>query len=78
MNWVSGGEKLLFREVDDVLQLYRERKISIGKAAEMSGMSIEAFMVVFSGKHGVPIHYGISDLEEDRETLERLCRQSSD
>jgi predicted HTH domain antitoxin len=77
MNWVSGGEKLLFREVDDVLQLYRERKISIGKAAEMSGMSIEAFMV-FSGKHGVPIHYGISDLEEDRETLERLCRQSSD
>jgi hypothetical protein len=34
-------------------------------------MPIEAFMV-FAGKHEAPIHYSVSDLEEDGLTLERL------
>ena len=53
------------------LELYRENKVSAGRAAELCNMPIEAFLV-FSGKHKVPIHYGLSDLEEDRATLERL------
>jgi predicted HTH domain antitoxin len=53
------------------LELYRENKISLGRAAELSRTSIEAFMV-FAGSHEVPIHYGLSDLEEDRRTLDRL------
>jgi predicted HTH domain antitoxin len=53
------------------LDLYRENKVSLGRAAELCGMPIEAFMV-FAGKHEAPMHYGISDLEEDRLTLERL------
>ena len=28
--------------------------------------------MVFAGRHEVPIHYGVADLEEDRRTLERL------
>jgi predicted HTH domain antitoxin len=53
------------------LELYRENKVSLGRAAELSLTSVEAFMV-FAGRHEVPIHYSLSDLEEDRLTLERL------
>jgi predicted HTH domain antitoxin len=53
------------------LELYRENKVSMGRAAELCGMPIEAFMV-FAGKHEAPMHYSVSDLEEDRVTLERL------
>ena len=53
------------------LELYRENKISLGRAAELCRTPVEAFMV-FAGLHQVPIHYNISDLEEDRRTLERL------
>jgi predicted HTH domain antitoxin len=53
------------------LELYRENKISLGRAAELCRTSVEAFMV-FAGRHEVPLHYNASDLEEDRRTLERL------
>jgi predicted HTH domain antitoxin len=53
------------------LELYRENKISLGRAAELSQTSVEKFMV-FAGRHKVPMHYSASDLEEDRRTLERL------
>jgi predicted HTH domain antitoxin len=53
------------------LELYREHKVSVGRAAELCAMPIEAFMV-FAGKHEAPMHYSVSDLEEDRLTLERL------
>jgi predicted HTH domain antitoxin len=53
------------------LELYRENKVSLGRAAELCQTSVEAFMV-FAGCHEVPIHYNLSDLEEDRSTLERL------
>ncbi|MGH9640010.1 MAG: UPF0175 family protein [Bryobacteraceae bacterium] len=53
------------------LELYRENKISLGRAAELSQSPIEAFLV-FAGSHEVPIHYGAFDLDADRRTLERL------
>ncbi len=53
------------------LELYRENKVSLGRAAELCQTSIEAFMV-FAGRHEVSLHYTLSDLEEDRGTLERL------
>jgi len=53
------------------LGLYREDKVSLGRAAELCGMPIEQFMK-FAARHNVPLHYGAGDLEEDRRTLERL------
>jgi len=53
------------------LELYRESKISLGRAAALSRTPVEAFMV-FAGRHEVPMHYSLSDLEEDRRTLDRL------
>jgi len=53
------------------LELYRENKVSVGRAAGLCQTSVEEFMV-FAGRHEVPMHYRIIDLEEDRRTLERL------
>jgi predicted HTH domain antitoxin len=38
------------------LELYRENKISLGRAAELCQTSVEAFMV-FAGRRKVPMHY---------------------
>ena len=53
------------------LELFREDKISMGRAAELCQTPLEAFME-FAGEHGVALHYGIEELEEDRRTAERL------
>ena len=53
------------------LELYREDKVSLGRASELCQMSVEQFMG-FAAQHNVPLHYGADELEEDRRTLERL------
>lgn len=53
------------------LELYREDRVSLGRAAELCHLPIERFME-FAGRHNIPLHYGAEDLEEDRRTLERL------
>ena len=53
------------------LELYREDKLSLGRAAELCQTSVEQFLE-FAGRYNVPLHYSIDQLEEDRRTLERL------
>jgi predicted HTH domain antitoxin len=53
------------------LELFREDKISLGRAAELCQTPIEAFME-FAAEHGVPLHYGVAELEEDRRALAKL------
>jgi len=53
------------------LEVYREDKVSLGRAAELCRTPLEQFME-FAGRHNVPLHYGAEELEEDRRTLERL------
>ena len=53
------------------LELFREDKVSMGRAAELCHTPIEAFMEYAAG-HEVPLHYGIAELEEDRRTLAKL------
>jgi predicted HTH domain antitoxin len=53
------------------LELFREEKISLGRAAELCQTSIEAFMD-YAGQHGVPLHYGVEELEQDRLNMARL------
>jgi predicted HTH domain antitoxin len=53
------------------LELFREDKISLGRAAELCHIPLEAFME-FAAEHEVPLHYGIAELEEDRRTLAKL------
>jgi predicted HTH domain antitoxin len=53
------------------LELFREEKISLGRAAELCQTPIEAFMD-YAGQHGVPQLYGVEELHEDWQTIERL------
>ena len=53
------------------IELYREGKISLGKASEIAGISKEEMMKVLSRK-GIPINYDIDDLKEDIKRLECL------
>lgn len=54
------------------LELYREDKISLGRAAELCQTPLAAFMD-FAAQHGVPpLRYSFEELEEERHTAERL------
>ena len=53
------------------LDLYRQDKVSLGRAAELCHLSLERFMQV-AAQHNAPLHYEAGDLEDDRRTLERL------
>ncbi len=54
------------------LELYREDKLSLGRAAELCQTPLAAFMD-FAAKHGVPpLRYSFEDLEEERHTADRL------
>jgi predicted HTH domain antitoxin len=54
------------------LELYREDKVSLGRAAELCQTLLPAFMD-FAAKHGVPpLRYSFEDLEEERQSVDRL------
>ena len=54
------------------LELYREGKVSLARAAELCQAPLAAFMD-FASNHGVPpLHYSFEDLEEERQTGNRL------
>jgi predicted HTH domain antitoxin len=54
------------------LELYREDKLSLGRAAELCQTPLAAFME-FAANHGVPpLRYSFEDLEEERQTADRL------
>jgi predicted HTH domain antitoxin len=53
------------------LELFREDKISMGRAAELCHTPLAAFME-FAAEHNAPIHYGVAEWEEDRRTLVKL------
>jgi predicted HTH domain antitoxin len=54
------------------LELYREDKVSLGRAAELCQTPLAAFMD-FAAQHGVaPLRYSYQDLEEERRSSNRL------
>jgi predicted HTH domain antitoxin len=53
------------------LELYREGSVSLGRAAELCGVSQAEFMQ-FAAEREVALHYTIGDLEQDRKFIGRL------
>jgi predicted HTH domain antitoxin len=54
------------------LELYREEKVSLGRAAELCRTPLASFMD-FAAKRGVPpLQYSLEDLEEERRAADRL------
>lgn len=53
------------------LELFRERAISLGRAAELCGAPVAEFMQ-FAAVREVPLHYALEDLDRDRHLIEGL------
>jgi predicted HTH domain antitoxin len=54
------------------LELFREQKVSLSRAAELCHTPLAAFMEFISAHDVSPLRYGIAELEEDRRTLAEL------
>lgn len=52
--------------LERALELYRERRVSLGRAAEEAGVPLRAFLHELNAR-GIPFHYTREDLEEDFE-----------
>ena len=57
------------------VELYREGKISLGKAAELAGARNKWEMLMILSEHDIPIHYTAKDAKSDLETLKRFLRK---
>jgi predicted HTH domain antitoxin len=54
------------------IELYREDKVSLERAAELCQTPLAAF-IDSAAKHGVPpLRYSYEDLEEERQTVDRI------
>ena len=53
------------------LALFARRKLSLGKAAELAGLSVADFQMQM-GTRKLPPHYGPDDAAEDAETFASL------
>lgn len=46
------------------IELFREKKVSLGKAAQIAGISKEEMLGVLAVQK-IPIHYSVKDLHQD-------------
>ncbi len=54
------------------LELYREDKVSLGRAAEICHTPLALFME-FAAQHGVPpLRYSFEELEEERQSTDKF------
>ena len=51
--------------------LYRDRKVSMGRAARLAGLPRPQFQQEV-GKRGVTVDYGVEDYEQDLKSLRKL------
>ncbi len=64
------------REVIAV-ELYRQGRLSLGKAAEVAGIATRYEMMALLAKHGVCLNYTAADAEADLATIENLNADES-
>jgi len=48
--------------------LFRVERLSLGRASELAGLSIQAFLEILSLRR-IGVHYGVEDALEDARTL---------
>ncbi|ODS38983.1 MAG: hypothetical protein A7316_06540 [Candidatus Altiarchaeales archaeon WOR_SM1_86-2] len=53
------------------LEMYREGIVSMGKAAELLGITKNEMLGILKDR-GVPLNYDVEELEEDRKTWKKL------
>lgn len=58
-------------KLETALKLYQNGEVSLGKAAELSGLNIWGFLDQLAEKK-IPLNYSIEDLENDINTIDKL------
>jgi predicted HTH domain antitoxin len=68
-----GTVKLAERDAlaDIAIGLYKREEISLGRAAEIAGLSTVEFMSELARRH-IPMNYDVPDLRSDLTTLKKL------
>jgi AbrB family looped-hinge helix DNA binding protein len=61
-----------YRKRSLAVDLYREGRLSLGKAAELAGARSKWEMLMLLGERGVPLDYTADDAEKDLQTLESV------
>ncbi|MGC9445345.1 MAG: UPF0175 family protein, partial [Candidatus Methanospirareceae archaeon] len=67
---VGEDELDLFIRRSLAVELYREGKLSLGKAAEVAGARNTWEMLMLLNEKGVPLDYTADDAEKDLKTLQ--------
>ncbi len=57
------------------VELYREGKLSLGKAAELAGTKTKWEMLMILNERGVPLDYTAEDAQEDLLTLKEVLNR---
>jgi predicted HTH domain antitoxin len=69
---VSGlSEQELLLEV--ILMLFQQKRVSIGKASRLSGMTLRQFQHELATRK-IPVHYDVEDFEKDLQNLREAGR----
>lgn len=55
------------------LSLYAKRRLSVGKAHELAGMSLWQFRQLLAS-HAIPVHYDEDELSDDLENITSVPR----
>jgi len=63
--------------ISAVVELYQDRRISLGKAAEMAGLTIEEMKEIFASQD-VIFERGPSDNEEMEEQVEQMKKRTKE
>ncbi len=53
------------------IHLFREGKLSFGKARELAGLTVWEFQNLL-GTRNIPVHYGVEEYEDDLKTLREM------
>ena len=69
---VSERDMPYFIKTTLAIGLYREGKLSLGKAAELAGARNKWEMLTILDENGVSLNYNTDDVEEDLNTLEKI------
>ncbi len=57
--------------IELAVQLYEQRRLAIGHARELAGMSLWQFRQLLASR-GIAPHYDVSDLDDDMQTWANL------
>ena len=63
------GDALQKKRIEYALEKYRNREVSIDKAAELARVPVAEFMQKLS-KYGIPFNYSLASLRKDLEAKE--------